>query len=480
MLTPAEEVGLAGHRLTQRVRRALDAIAPDAMRQLLRDIHQLATERHLSYQRDGATETIRLFPSPVTLRQDQLGYLHYVSQTVLNAIKRFPDIYFADPTVRQILRITAEEERWLLDCWTPAHRESNPIFARLDAVVDFGTPHWKNTLSFLEPNLTGIGGVHLAPTSDRVLADLVVPILRAQDPRIRLQLGADIRELLLQEMLEHLETVGSPDGQIVLIDPKYETDGPDEPEALARYFHDRHGIRVLHADPAELSLVNGEVRYHDARVDLGYRDYGVLDLVEIAAEGVDVAPMAKLFAQNRMISSIAAELDQKSCWEVLTDPELVNRYFSPEERLVFRRHIPWTRILSDRPTTDPSGRPVSLLEYVRANRETLVLKPNRAYGGEGVTVGIATSAGDWQLAIQGALLDESRWVAQALVNLPVQEFAVLDDQGQVHLEPYYVVMGFVPSRYGVGLVARASQQRVVNVAQHGGECAVMVSASAVG
>lgn len=56
---------------------------------------------------------------------------------------------------------------------------------------------------------------------------------------------------------------------------------------------------------------------------------------------------------------------------------------------------------------------------------------------------------------------------------------MLGPDGQVYQAPFYVVTGFVPSRYGVGLVARASQQQVVNVAQHGGECGVMVSASAV-
>lgn len=479
MLTPSEEVGLAGHRLARRIQRALESIPNDEMLGLLRSIHDLATERHLSYQREGSTETIRLLACPITLRSDQLAYLHYVSLTVLNCIRRLPDFYFADPTVREILKVTSEEERWLLDCWTPAHREANPIFARLDAVVDFPSANWKDSLRFLEPNLTGIGGVHLAPTSDRVLADLLVPALRARDPRIRLQLGPDIRELLLQDMMEHLEAIGRPEGQIVLLDPKYETEGPDEPEALARYYQERHGIRVLHADPAELRLVDGEVYYQDARVDLGYRDYGVLDLFDLAEEGVDVAPMRALFSGNRMISSIAAELDQKSCWEVFTDPDLVQRYFSAEERQVLRRHIPWTRVVADRRTTDPNGNRIELLDYLVAERETLVLKPNRSYGGEGVTVGPSTPEAEWDAVIQTALADEERWVVQQLVTLPVQEFPVPDADGRVHSEPFYVVMGFVPSRYGLGLVARASQKQVVNVAMHGGECAVMLSASSV-
>src|SRR5437868_7850083 len=46
------------------------------------------------------------------------------------------------------------------------------------------------------------------------------------------------------------------------------------------------------------------------------------DLIELEKRGVDVEPMRLLFRENRLISSITAELDQKSCWEILTDPQL--------------------------------------------------------------------------------------------------------------------------------------------------------------
>ncbi|HXI21502.1 MAG TPA: hypothetical protein VNH46_10475 [Gemmatimonadales bacterium] len=475
MLTPAEEVGLAGIRLAGRVQRALDAIPPAELAALLRSVQELAAARHLSYQRDGTTETIRLLASPVTLRQDQLGYLHYVSQTILNCLKRLPDLYLSDPAVREILRLEPEEEAWLAGCWTPAHREINPIVARLDAVVDLSNAMWKDTLRYVEPNLTGIGGIHLAPTCDGVLSDLVVPALQARDPTLVLQRGADLRELLLQELLEHLEATGRPNGQIVLVDPKYELDGPDEPESLVEHFRERYGIRVLHADPSELRLRDGEVWYGDSRVDVAYRDYGVLDLIELEREGGDSRPMRALFAGNRMVSSIAAELDQKSCWEVFTDPELARRHLTAEEQQVMRRHLLWTRLVAERRTTTPTGESVDLLPFIRRERETLVLKPNRSYGGEGVTLGPSVSQSQWDDALATALADEDRWVVQQIASIPVREFPLLTPDGSVHREPFYLVMGFAPTRYGVSLVARASQKQVVNVALQGGECGVMIS-----
>jgi hypothetical protein len=312
-----------------------------------------------------------------------------------------------------------------------------------------------------------------------VLADLIVPALLAQDPSLRLQLADDMRELLLQDLLEHLEASGRREGQIVLVDPKYAADGPDEPDALAAYFRERHGLSVLHADVSELRLSGDDVWYGDTRVDLAYRDASVLDLLALAEDGVDIAPMRALLRQNRVVSSITAELDQKSCFEVFTDPEMAERFLTVEEWQVVRRHVLWTRIVSDRRTVSPAGARVELLEYARRERESLVLKPNRSYGGEGVLVGPSAAQSEWERALDRALVDGNRWVVQQVAPIPVKSFHVLDESDRLHVEPFYVVMGFAPSPYGVAMVARASQRSVVNVAQHGGMCAVMVSAKAL-
>jgi hypothetical protein len=206
----------------------------------------------------------------------------------------------------------------------------------------------------------------------------------------------------------------------------------------------------------------------------------VLDLVDLAEQGADVRPMRTLFRQNRVVSSIAAELDQKSCWEIFTDNELCERFLSVEEWQVMRRHVLWTRLIDQRTTTSPIGQRIDLLEYIHHERETLVIKPNRSYGGTDVVVGAITEQAAWDAAIDSAIANPSnRFVVQQLAHIPVKCFHVLDDQRNLHFEPYFVVMGFAPSRYGVALLARASQKYVVNVAQRGGMCAVMVGASAL-
>jgi hypothetical protein len=474
MLTPAEELGLSGSNLASRIRKAFYTIPPQQLRRLLEEIRTESFRRHLIYLREGEKDTIRVLSCPLTVLPDQLSYVHFVSLTIQNALKRLPELYMQDFAVRDVLRLSAGEEEWLWKCWGPFQREHNPIFGRMDAMIDFTSPMWKDSLRFVEPNLSGIGGLHLVPTAERIVNDLVVPVLQAQDGALQLTLGQDIRELLIQEVLDHLEAIGRRAQHICFVEPKYAGSGPDEQEALAQYYHDRHGMKVLHADPSELVLEGDEVLYNGDVVDLAYRDYAVSDLLDLQKGGVDIRPMQALFQQNRIISSITAELDQKSCWEVLTDPQFTQKYFSADERQLFRRHILWTRILSDRRTQLPDGQAGDLLEYARREQETLVLKPNRSYGGQGIVLGHLLDRADWESAIARALADSERWVVQQLASIPVSDFPVLGPDGQVHVEPFYTVMGFAPTKYGVAILGRASQKQVVNVAQRGGMCAVLV------
>ena len=92
--------------------------------------------------------------------------------------------------------------------------------------------------------------------------------------------------------------------------------------------------------------------------------------------------LKQAFVNNQVISSIAGELDHKSGFEVFTNPDFAG-FFSPAERSMFRKYLPWTRLIRERRTTDKAGRPIDLVPYAIKNREQLILKPSRAYGGRG-------------------------------------------------------------------------------------------------
>jgi hypothetical protein len=203
-----------------------------------------------------------------------------------------------------------------------------------------------------------------------------------------------------------------------------------------------------------------------------YRDYEVRELAAMEKTGENVRPMKHLFRKNQVVSSLAGDFDHKSCFEVLSDPRFA-QYFTMEERNVFRRHVLWTRGLREATTTDPTGETIDLLEFVRKNREALVIKPNRSYGGESVYIGPSVSDAEWDGAIETALKEPYAWVVQRLARIAVYEFPIVSEERHVVTAPFYVVVGLAPTKYGVAVLGRASQKQVVNVAQRGGMLAVL-------
>jgi uncharacterized circularly permuted ATP-grasp superfamily protein len=117
---------------------------------------------------------------------------------------------------------------------------------------------------------------------------------------------------------------------------------------------------------------------------------------------------------------------------------------------------------------------VDLPEYVRSNRETLVIKPNRSYGGDRVLIGPSVSDAEWHDAIDHALTEPGEWVAQRLARITAYEFPVVAADRTISVQPFYMVVGFAPTKYGTSVLGRASQKQVVNVAQRGGMCVVLV------
>ena len=89
----------------------------------------------------------------------------------------------------------------------------------------------------------------------------------------------------MHEVHDHLEALGRPARHICFIEPKYAGSGIDEQEVLARYYHDNYGLKIMHADPAELTLRDGEVYYEGNAIDLAYRDYAVSDLNDLRPRG---------------------------------------------------------------------------------------------------------------------------------------------------------------------------------------------------
>jgi carboxypeptidase Taq len=481
ILSPTERLGLTGAALESRVRRAAGHIDDTMLGRIAKRLADEAVKAEVVYERDGTLQPIPVMLRPLLAMNEQTAYVSLVCNQLLDALKRLPSLYLSDPAVRAAVAISPGEDAFLREMWTPEHARNNAVYGRLDAVCDFPAAAWQESLAFMEANLSGVGGISYSPLAEQLVMREIVPSLRAHDPGLEIELPRDQRDIFVQALIDHSRSVGRPGCRLCFVEPKYCEDGINEQAVLREFLGARHGLSIAHADPSELEIRNGEVCYEGQPVDILYRDYETRDLLALEDElGRKLDGMRLMFRENRVVSSLSGDFDHKSSFEVLTDPSIAERHFSSDECRLFRRHVLWTRVLSARRTMLPDHRDGDLLEYVRTHREFLVLKPNRSYGGEGVTIGASSTEAEWGRAMEEALAagaedPDYAFVVQAATRLPVAEFPVVGPTGRVFMEPFYAVMGFAPTEHGLGIMARVSQKQVVNVAQNGGMAAVLTA-----
>jgi uncharacterized circularly permuted ATP-grasp superfamily protein len=150
---------------------------------------------------------------------------------------------------------------------------------------------------------------------------------------------------------------------------------------------------------------------------------------------------------------------------VLTENTLQG-LFTPEERAAIAAHVPWTRRVAAATVTRDGGT-VDLVEFVRRNRDKLVMKPNDEYGGKGVFIGWECSEAEWDAALETALA--TSYVVQEKVELSRRVFPELGPDGLrdrdlvVDLDPY-LFAGEVE-----GFLTRLSGSSLANVTSGGGQ-----------
>ena len=197
---------------------------------------------------------------------------------------------------------------------------------------------------------------------------------------------------------------------------------------LFKEFFEAHGYSTTIADPRDLELREGKLHHVDFKIDLVYRRVLTTELLEKVDECQAFVEAYKTGAAVFVNSFRTKYVHKKMLFGVLTD-ERHQHYFSDAEQQAIRRSIPWTRRIEHVKTTY-GGQEIDLLEFVRAKRDTLVLKPNDDYGGHGIFIGWESDEGAWDRAIEEALRGD--YLAQERVTTSREVFPFVDETG-VHM-----------------------------------------------
>ena len=455
----ARAVGAAA--LQEDIVRRFGALGPSGLRGVRQLVTELSRECELTYtQEDGTTEIMPILLAPAVLDRRDERYLHRICRVLMGAFERTVTARRTDPLVREILPLEPAEEEWL----RLSPPRAGPVIGRFDLNIDPGRGGAR-AAKLLELNGCAVGGIHYGPATTETVRSQVRAI---GGPRLRA--SAAMSDVWLEMCRAHSRRLGRSGLSVVWLEDRDWDAGITEGPTLSRRLEEM-GHTASVCDPRDLWFRRGELHHGRRRVDIVYRAIELRDLLLIEEETGPLEVLREAVRRGQVLSPIEGDLDHKSLLEVWSSPRFARR-FSAAERAVFRRHVPWTRLLGERFTDGPDGRRVDLPAHARRHRTRLVLKPNRSCGGEGILIGRDTPAVRWERAIAAALRGEEpavvqTWIPGATLESPVVRGA------RVERERYYTNYGILTSARRIGILGRAAPFPVVNVSRGGGVLGVL-------
>src|SRR5580700_7313220 len=295
------------------------------------------------------------FLRPFFLGAEDEQRVRTVAEAIAALGERVVKQSLADPRLLAQSALRPEEER--LARINPRYGTSSTA-SRLDAFL------LPDSLQFAEYNAESPAGLGYAETLANVFLALPVMQRFAEHYTVR---KFPLMKLLLAALLEsYREWGGSASPPVIAIVDWREVPTWSEFEIIQSHFQ-KEGVATVLADPRDLIFKAGKLTANGQRVDLVYRRVLTNDIVarpnECAAL-VDAYSSGAVCVANALTCKIP---HKKAFFSVLTD-ERNSALFSPTERELIRRHIPWTRLLADTKTSR-DGESFGLLEYVRASRK---------------------------------------------------------------------------------------------------------------
>jgi len=394
---------------------------------------------------------------PHFLDAKQFSDLAQTAEAVASALEKVASAVLQSPALMTQLGLSDLERRLAL---------VNPGFAKatVNARMD-GFVHG-DQIRFVEYNAENPSSLSDQEGLNRLLSALPSTANLAKRYRLREFSAVEkLRETLLEI---YREWGGSGTPNIAILDWK---DLPTEHEfVLLRDAFAEHGIRTIICSPEELEYDSRRLRCGDFRIDLIYKRILVH---EFLGRFDETHPLTRAYVNGDvcLVNPFRCKiLHKKASFEMLTDERNEN-WFNATELAAIRRSVPWTRRVSDRKTSR-NGAGIELLQFIRENRESLVLKPNDDYGGRGVFIGPRMNERDWETAIASALAGD--YVVQDAIDLQPEEFPVFNETDW-KLQPMFVDTNPFLFRGKVcGAMVRLSSSPVMNVTAGGGETGFFV------
>ncbi|HEX7313676.1 MAG TPA: hypothetical protein VF297_07130 [Pyrinomonadaceae bacterium] len=393
---------------------------------------------------------------PHFVTEEDFARITRVCETVWGAIQKVKDAAVEDEHLLDELGVT-EVERDLVSI-DPGYRAVSPT-ARLDSFLT------TEAYSFVELNGESPAGIAYADAAYEIFSSLPVMRRFAERYTLRTFNGRPLMlETLLEAYREYAGAAAKEKPSIAIVDLKG-LPTQKEFELFKEYF-ESEGHSAAICSPDELEFSGGRLRSGEFEIDIVYKRLLVNEYLPIIREYPALLDAYRAGAICMVNNFRSKMIHKKALFAVLTD-ERYAHLFTGEELEAIRRHIPWTRKVREG-RTKKGGVEVELLDYIRRNSGTLVLKPNDDYGGHGIYIGWNSSESEWEEALQAALADGD-YLVQERVSTARETFPALMDDGSVVYAEQLVDLDPLLFNGRVGSAfTRLSSTELANVSSGGG------------
>ncbi|MEP6819983.1 MAG: circularly permuted type 2 ATP-grasp protein [bacterium] len=379
-----------------------------------------------------------------------------VCETVWSAIQKVKDAAIIDPSMVADLGVT-EVERELISI-DPGYRAVSPT-ARLDSFLT------EDAYSFVELNGESPAGIAYVDAAFEIFSRLPVMKKFGETYDVRPLYGSrHMLDVLLDSYEEFLGRKPDTAPQIAIVDLGAR---PTQSEfELFKEFFEQQGYPTIICTPEELEFSNDRLRVGEFQIDIVYKRLLVNEYLPIISDYPALLDAYRAGAVCMVNSFRSKLIHKKALFAVLTDQRRAG-LFSRDEQEAIRKHVPWTRLVRAE-KSDYFGEEVELLEYIKANRDKLVLKPNDDYGGHGITIGWNSDEAEWHAALENALANGD-YLAQERVPTGREVFPALSADGRIEFAEQLVDLdpllfnGKVRSAF-----TRLSSTELANVSSGGG------------
>jgi hypothetical protein len=359
-----------------------------------------------------------VFLKPVFIDESQLNDFIHASNFITRILEKMTDLYFTEPELRDLFLLKPQEME-LVEIDPGVGKKI--WITRNDALVtDTG-------ICFYEFNCDSPGGPMYFDLQMELIeqTNIIKELSKEYDLRTS-RIMPQIQRALSDAYFEfcHFKGITQKEKPRIAIVANKQSVTYPEFLMITEWFQE-HGYHSCFQDPRELHCDRNSnlMTEKGDSIDIVYRRGRLSDWTDHMEE---IKPLLKSYKAGKVciINPPRSILGSHKHLIGLIQEDRFCRFFTQDENDAIHRYLPWTKLMAHAKVSDWNGQQVDLYEFVRKNRDALVLKPIYHTLGTDVCIGKCVDQDTWESFIEKTT--RYNYVVQRFISISEELFPVVE------------------------------------------------------